>query len=613
MNRLARAGWLLCAAFFAVLLSSLLHVDYVGLVPPILLGVLALTALLRPALALALVVLIAPVAGVLASARWNGSVQWTEAVVCAALTGLAANAAWQPRRLTSSLSGPALVFATVIITSIVVSLGVVALKLGPAFTGALWTHLSREHFVDVRGFPAIFTGLRLLEGVLLFALAARLSLDAASLGRVVAGAVIGAAAAGYMNIARLVEAATRGDVFWPSLWDLADRLRWNVHYGDFNAAGSYFVLALLFAAALAVASRLAGRLFWTTAALIIACALWLTSSRVAVLAGILAVAAVAAQPYITAGRRQALRAGAVILAAVAVLAVIAFALPERGNQKSSLLAADVRLGMAQTGARMIASQPLFGIGLGEFHERSGEFSSPELIAKFPVAVHENAHNNFIQIAAELGLAGGLAFTWLIIAGLVRVAGPGGASHLAAAGIGAFVLTLLGGHPLLVAEPAFVFWTTFGAMAGTMAMDGPPVRARWWVTAVCLAILVSLPWRMQSMMRNADLEHVGIGVSSNWRTAPDGTRYREAKGSATLFVPTAGFKFSVNPQSSVPVRLELKLDGRVADVVSLSPSAWNDISFPARTERATSKSARLDLRVLDADGTVIWITKDQPIQ
>ena len=115
-----------------------------------------------------------------------------------------------------------------------------------------------------------------------------------------------------------------------------------------------------------------------------------------------------------------------------------------------------------------------------------------------------------------------------------------------------------------------------------------------MAAVCLAILVSLPWRMQSMMRNADLEHVGIGVSSNWRTAPDGTRYREAKGSATLFVPTAGFKFSVESAVVCAGRLEFKLDERMADVVSLSPSAWNDISFPARTERATSKSARLDL-------------------
>ena len=64
---------------------------------------------------------------------------------------------------------------------------------------------------------------------------------------------------------------------------------------------------------------------------------------------------------------------------------------------------------------MIASRPAFGIGLGEFYQRSGEFATPELIAKFPVAVHENAHNNFLQIAAELGLIGGVVFVWLVAA------------------------------------------------------------------------------------------------------------------------------------------------------------------------------------------------------
>ena len=138
------------------------------------------------------------------------------------------------------------------------------------------------------------------------------------------------------------------------------------------------------------------------------------------------------------------------------------------------------------------------------------------------------------------------------------------------------------------------------------------RARWWTIAVCVAIFVSVPWRMQSMMRNADLEHVGIGVSSRFEVSPDGIRYREAKGSATLFVPVGAFKVSVNPRTSAPVRLELKLDGRVADVVSLAPGVWNDISIPARTERASARYARLDLRVLDEDGTAIWITKVQPL-
>ena len=109
--------------------------------------------------------------------------------------------------------------------------------------------------------------------------------------------------------------------------------------------------------------------------------------------------------------------------------------PERGNQKSWLIAANVRLGLVQTAARMIASRPAFGIGLAEFSRRSGEFSSPELLAAFPPAVHENAHNNFLQVTAELGLAGGAAFVWLLAAALrgsVRAASAG--APLADAGV-----------------------------------------------------------------------------------------------------------------------------------------------------------------------------------
>lgn len=619
MNALARAGWLLCAAFFAVLLSSIFHVPFVPPVAGMLLFVLAAIAVFFPTAAVSVVVLLAPVIGVLAAREVPGTVSWPEALACAAVTGLSLRAAYVPRPAPPLLAAPALIFTCLVIASGVASLGVVALRLGPSFFDALIGHFTREHFVDLRGFPTITISIRLLEGVLLFVLTARLALPAHRLKWVLAATVVGGTLAAAMNIGRLFQVAARTGPLWSSVVDLSQRLRWNVHYSDINAAGSYFLLVLFFAAALVASSRRIRRLLWMPFVILIGGALWLTSSRVAFLAGLLAGAVAIALPHFV-GRARLVRAATTLLVALALVVGLAIALPHREGQVSAIVAADVRFGMARTGARMIRSHPAFGVGLGEFTERAAEFTEPELIAKMPAAAHENAHNYFIQIAAELGLTGGIAFVWLVGAALfasMRVQSE--ANHrepwhtLAGAGLLAFVLTWLGGHPLLVAEPAFVFWTTFGAVAGMRATDPSTVRTRWWVAAVCLAILVSLPWRMQSMMRNADLEHVGIGVSSNWRTAPDGTRYREAKGTATLFVPTAGFKLSVNPQSSAPVRLELKLDGRVADIVSLSPSAWNDISFPARTERATSKSARLDLRVLDADGIVIWITKDQPIQ
>jgi len=611
MTALSRAGWVLSAIFFALLLSSLTHIPHVG-AAPLLLVALAALAFYRPAYGLAAVVLLVPFAGVGAAMRWTSAVSWPETVVCAALTGLSLDAAWRHRTIRGSLSAPALVFGALIVTSMIASMGVVALRLGPSFTDALWIHFSRDHFVDVRGFPAIVAGMRLLEGVLLFSLAARLSLSAAQWRHVAAAAVAGATVAAVMNIRRLAQAASRSDDFVASLWDLSHRFRWNLHYDDFNAAGSYFVLALLLAGGLALTAGRVRRTICLAASAPIAIALWLTSSRVAFIAGTLsAIAILLLRRATSAGRLRAIRIAGLAAATVAVLAIIAIVLPQRGNQQSSLLAADVRVGLAQAAGRMIASSPVFGIGLGEFYQRSGEFVTPELIAKFPVAVHENAHNNFLQVAAEMGVTGGLAFVWLIACGLLAVR----RDPVALIALGAFVLTCVGGHPLLVHEPGFVFWTLLGAAAGAFDPEVPPERRpRRWLAVALVAILVAIPWRMQLAAGGADLEHVGIGVSSVFERTPDGYRYREARGHATLFVPAGvPFKFSVNPRTTAEVRLEVRIAGRVADVVLLAPGTWRTLSFLARSDRPTSRFAAMELRAQGADETVLWITKVETLQ
>ena len=69
--------------------------------------------------------------------------------------------------------------------------------------------------------------------------------------------------------------------------------------------------------------------------------------------------------------------------ACGILVVIAVMLPQRGNQQGVAISTDVRIGLIQTGLRMIRTHPVFGIGLAEFYPRSAEYSSPELLAKFP--------------------------------------------------------------------------------------------------------------------------------------------------------------------------------------------------------------------------------------
>jgi O-antigen ligase len=507
----------------------------------------------------------------------------------------------------------------------IASLGVQALRLGPGFADALRTQLVREYFVDERGFPALHSGLLLLQGVVLFALAARLAAapaaaDAAErrFRRLAATVAIGAALAALLNIAYLVQSAARRDTFWTALVDLSQQLRWNVHYADFNAAGSYFMMATLVAVALAVAVP-ARRAAWLAGAALLAVALWLTGSRAAYVSGVLGLAAAVLAARVRAARRGLVAAGAIAFAALALVAIIAALAPERGNQQSALLSMDVRLGMAQVGARMIATRPVFGIGLGQFAQRSGEFSSPELVAKFPVAINENAHNNFIQVAAELGLVGGILFTWLVAAALfvaARRSRDDRVALLVTAGLLAFVVSWLGGHPLLVPEPAYVFWILLGTAAGaSLRLQRPwPRGAKAAVIAIAIALALTVPWRIGVVMDEAELEHVGIGVSRSWQLGPDDARYREATGHATLFAPAGtAFKLRVNPRADRVLKLEVKLDGRVADVVTVLPNTWNQLGLPARTQPSSARYARLDLRLIDADETRMWLTKIEPVQ
>jgi hypothetical protein len=57
---------------------------------------------------------------------------------------------------------------------------------------------------------------------------------------------------------------------------------------------------------------------------------------------------------------------------------------------------------------------------------------------------------------------------------------------------------------------------------------------------------------------------------------------------------------------------MRLDGRLADIVSLMPGRWNDVRLPARRRTERSQYSPLDLRVENGDRVEIWVTKVRPL-
>ena len=189
--------------------------------------------------------------------------------------------------------------------------------------------------------------------------------------------------------------------------------RFSLHMADLNAAGSLYVLGGIVAAAIA-AGRASGRSFAIAALVVIAPAFWLTGSRtalVATLAGFLILAVVRQRKPATRVQLAAAAAGLLLLVIAGAFAVDW----QPDVQGSAASSARLRSQFTQTSARMFASAPLFGVGIGKYFDRSSEFMPAEVRAIYG---NENAHNYFAQQFAELGIVGGALFLWLVCSLLV---------------------------------------------------------------------------------------------------------------------------------------------------------------------------------------------------
>ena len=466
-----------------------------------------------------------------------------------------------------------------------------------------------------------------IEGVGLFLVAFAFSRDAAYRQRLTAMAVAGAAGAGALSFVALAMAAV-GEVDISATWAQLLVLRWSMFTPKVNTAASLFVLTapLAFGAA-AAASRDKGRVGWIAAGSLIVAALWINGTRAALLAAIVVLVGVFAW---LASRRitgQLPSRWAIIGVAVLTLGLAATTYQRLSQSAAVNVALTSRRMFTQTAVNMFASQPLFGVGIGQYYLLSERFAPEELFAFSPLYRRVQAHNAFLQVAAELGVVGLIAFTWMIGAALWMIASglrkrPHDAVLLGAAGgITAFLLTTASsGHPLLLEVTAYPFWIVLGlatgwAFHGSALPDAPPARSYatsrgWSAVAVAAGILfASVPVRVERETERINFAGITYGTHGGWRKSSRDLTHVWTSERATLFLESEATEVEIPLRAlfarfTGPVMVEMSVDGDVVDRVALTDSRWRRVrlSLPSVSRRYL----QLDLRV-----SPTWSSPDAP--
>lgn len=618
--RLGRAVALLALALLAALPAwSYVAAETVPASRAIVLAAFAASALFPASALLAcagLLPLSGPLSAIVGSTTLFGL---GEPVVLACLAGwLLRSAVWPgppPAASIRALRRPALVLAVVVAASGIVEMFVVqpAVDYPWPFACAAFRFLRTDFFSDRGTFGALTNAALFLEGLGLFAAAVTLIGRNLALGRrLLAMAACGAAGVAAHSVVRLVTVSLRTGDGWSALLNYPQTIRISAAFADFNAAGSYLAMALLLVVGLALPTRSRGGqegegsrggrwlgLLWLLVVPLMAAGLWLTGSRAALAA--IAPALIVMLPVVSRVPKRVAWGGALVAALVVMLSLpfVAgrFNLPDKTGRSLSQ-ALNYRSEFARGAARMIAAQPVFGVGVGAFYARSGEYFAPAVRVAFP---RENAHNNFLQVLAELGVVGFVPFLWTIgIVGAAVVRGwrsgrlPAAATG-GAAGLVAFILTWLTGHPLLIFEVATAFWLVLAAVAGsamdtgdqTVAPTGAvpragdqPVAPTWAVAILVLLVIVSVPIRSRDAVQRANLKNAAIGLSA-WNTDDRGERFRRMTDrTAQFYVPAEATSMRLpirleraSPQDAA-VNVEIRLDGELANRVRVQGTNWS---------------------------------------
>ena len=587
----------LIAAFTAVVLvlaQSIFWTNAVSVWMRVIVVAVALIAYFRPQNGLLVLAVLTPFGQVL-SRTLDSRMRGAEALVLAFLAGALVRG-WTLREFRSFPSNrleiAATIFGVVVAASCAEQIGFMQLQRDFAwpFAQELLDYASRRYMASsFRSFGTIFNAMLLLEGVALLVFVARYAREQPQFAdRLVAAIVAGLAGTAALTVWEVgAELFETGQVKARFIEFLVVR-RWTAHVSDVNAAGSFFAMGMFIALGMMLRSS-RHRVAWAATTCLFAGTTWLTHSRSALVAVLAMLVCIAAA--ITIGRIIGV-AKAVAVAAVASVAlgvaVWDFLGPEYFGPQAQT-AVRIRWLFLGTTWRMLVSEPLFGIGVGQYFLWSRAFSTPELLAHYQ---RENAHNNFAQIAGELGTVGIVCFVAVVAGALWRSrAEPNTHASLNPALLGAtvFILTWLGGHPLLVEEVAYPFWLALGAAATLAAAN-----TRWdvpsrLVAAGVIVVLASIPFRIGGKWADLDLSRVTYGISEK----------RVMTSHARLFVSSDGslVRLPLRAPASFdnPTEIDVLVDGSMSETITLSDRNWRTarIELPPGPRR---RFHQIDLRI-----------------
>ena len=411
----------------------------------------------------------------------------TEALALAYLAGWASSRLRKPVREGPASAGLlfAYGFAAVVVASVLVDIGILRYwrDYWQPFVGQLITYFARDYLnitIEPRPWASSLGGLasataaaRVIEGLGLMRAAQTLSAKNAAFGRrllwTLAVAAVGTAILSVQAAMQLAE--TQG----VDLLSVLHVHRIAVNVTKVNTASSYFVLFVPVLIGLAARSARFGgprspakvlRLTVTAAGtMLLLMGFWLAGGRAAMMAGLVVAFGVLLEAVSRrhTGRLNRRSAVAVLAACGVVVAVLGFGLYLKAERVEGAGAIDlslkIRLAMWRSTIPVLAAHPLFGTGIGQFRSHADAFVPDEAARAYLGGGLTSAHNQFLEMAAEVGVIGGLLFVGMFAAILWRAWKAFRANHDpmlggAIAGVVAFLITCLAGQPLFYNVVAF---------------------------------------------------------------------------------------------------------------------------------------------------------------